>query len=121
MASTSTVSESRTKITAHGVELDGSSEKFGWLRETGASADISVLRSQMRQDGYLFLRDFWARDRVQRVRDSLTSQLEQLGFLRAGASRDEARAVPDKAPGRATGNPLDQNDPVLRNLVFGDA
>src|SRR5262245_11778338 len=107
------------KMTAHGVELDDAPGKFGWLAESKATEDIGVLRSRIRKDGYLFLRNFWPRQRVQQVRDSLTGQLDRLGFLQPGTPRDEVRAVPGKAPGRATGNPLDQKDPLLRNLVFG--
>jgi ectoine hydroxylase-related dioxygenase (phytanoyl-CoA dioxygenase family) len=43
-----------------------------------------------------------------------------LGFLHPASLRDEARAVPGREVGRAMGNPLDQNDPALRALVFGD-
>ena len=120
MPSTIPVSELSAKLWTHGVELDGSREKFGWLTESQPSADVSVLHTRIQRDGYLFLRDFWRRERVQEVRDSLTIQLERLGFLQPGAPRDEARAIPDRTPGRATGNPLDQGNPVLRNLVFGD-
>jgi len=81
---------------------------------------VATLREQMRDDGYLFLRGFWNRDRVQAVRDSLTVQLERLGFLRPGFLRDEARCLPGRDIGRAMGNPLDQHDPGLRQLVFGE-
>lgn len=74
----------------------------------------------MADDGYLFLRGFWPREKVQAVRDSLTAQLERLGFLRPGFPRDEARCIPGKEVGRAMGNPLNQHDPALRELLFGE-
>lgn len=80
---------------------------------------MSTLRERMADDGYLFLRDFWSRERVQAVRDSLTAQLERLGFLRPGFPHDEAR-FHGRDVGRAMGNPLDQHDPALRELVFGE-
>ncbi len=104
-----------------GVPLDPSPDKFGFLRDTvPGNDDVAALRERMQDDGYLFLRGFWNRDRVQAVRDSMTAQLERLGFLLPGFPRDEARCLPGKEVGRAMGNPLDQHDPVLRELIFGE-
>lgn len=104
-----------------GVELDPAPDKFGFLRETlPGTANLPTLRQRMEDDGYLFMREFWPRAQVQAVRDSITAQLERLGFLRAGFPREEARCIPGREVGRAMGHPLDQNDPVLRELVFGD-
>src|SRR5690606_37345380 len=104
---------------AHGVELDLASEKFGWLRESSADISTSNLRSQMEDDGYLFLREFWPREQVQTVRNTITEQLARLGFLNANTSRDEARSIPGKKVGRAMGNPLNQKNPLLHELLFG--
>lgn len=115
-----TVFPSPLRLSALGVELDPSPERFGFLRETRPGDDnMSTLRERMSEDGYLFLRDFWSRERVQAIRDSLTTQLERLGFLRPGFPRDEAR-FNGRDVGRAMGNPLDQHDPALRELVFGE-
>jgi len=104
-----------------GFELDPSPGRFGFLRDTIPGADdMSVLRERMETDGYLFMRGFWTQEKVQGVRDSVTSQLERLGFLRPGFPRNEARFVAGKEVGRAMGNPLDQRDPALRELLFGD-
>lgn len=110
-----------TGLCAHGVELDQSPGKLGFLRETQWEAvPPALLRRQMDDDGYLFCRHFWSRDEVQYVRDSITTQLERLEFLRPDFPRNEARALSGRKVGRAIGNPLDQNDPPLRALVFGD-
>lgn len=104
-----------------GVELPPSPHHFGFLRDTTPGAnDVTALRARMENDGYVFLRNFWPRREVQAVRDSLTAQLDRLGFLPAGFPRDEARCLPDRAVGRAMGNPLDQHDPALRELLFGE-
>ena len=101
-----------------GQPLDLSQDRFGFFYETKIDEEIGVLRQRLKDDGYLYLRNFWSREAVQVVRDSLTSQLDRLGFLRPGAPRDEAR-FDGREVGRAMGNPLDQRDPVLRDLVFG--
>ena len=102
------------------VELDPSPYAFGFLRDSHPGADdSSTLKARISEDGYLFMRNFWDREKVQRVRDSLTRQLAQLGFLSAGSRPDEARSN-GREIGRAMGNPLDQHDPALRDLLFGD-
>ncbi|MES2697903.1 MAG: phytanoyl-CoA dioxygenase family protein, partial [Verrucomicrobiota bacterium] len=108
------------RLHALGVELNTAPDKFGFMRETApADDDGAILRERMQEDGYLFLRGFRSRDQVQAVRDSLTAQLERLQFLRPGFPRDEARSIPGREVGRAMGNPLDQQDPALRELLFG--
>jgi len=105
-------------LCAQGVPLDLSPANFGFLKESRANEPVDVLRHQMEEDGYLYLREFWNRDQVQAVRDSLTGQLAKLGFLKAGSPPDEAR-FDGREVGRAMGNPLNQRDPLLRDLVFG--
>ncbi|WP_010581713.1 phytanoyl-CoA dioxygenase family protein [Schlesneria paludicola] len=102
-----------------GKPLDLSPACFGFLRETYLDVPVEQLREQMEHDGYLYLREFWDRAQVQAVRDSITRQLHDLGFLRPGTPTDEAR-FSDREVGRAMGNPLNQHDPVLRELVFGE-
>jgi hypothetical protein len=101
-----------------GRPLDLSPDAFGFFRETDVDEEIEVQQDRISDDGYLYLRNFWSREQVQKVRDSLTSQLDQLGFLLPGAPRDEAR-FNGREIGRAMGNPLDQRDPLLQDLVFG--
>lgn len=101
-----------------GKPLDLSPERFGFLRESSAEADPSQLRQQMEQEGYLYLREFWDRETVQAVRDSITGQLQQMEFLRPGTDPDDA-IFDGREVGRALGNPLNQHDPKLRELLFG--
>ncbi|MBC7369330.1 MAG: phytanoyl-CoA dioxygenase family protein [Undibacterium sp.] len=105
-------------LCANGLPLDLSPEKFGFLRETKPDEPVATLHQRMDDDGYLYLREFWSRDRVQAVRDSVTTQLARLGFLKPGTPPDEA-CFDGREVGRAMGNPLDQHNPLLRDLVFG--
>ena len=106
------------ELFAHGLPLDLRPEKFGFLHETRPDEPVADLRRRMEDNGYLYLREFWTRDQVQAVRDSITGQLAQLGFLKANSSPDEA-SFDGREVGRAMGNPLNQHDPRLRDLVFG--
>jgi ectoine hydroxylase-related dioxygenase (phytanoyl-CoA dioxygenase family) len=107
-----------TRLSTLGHELDLSASRFGFFRETPTDEPMEIQHQQMQDDGYLYLRDFFERDAVQAVRDSLTRQLDELGFLRPGLPRDEAR-FNGREVGRALGNPLNQHDPLLRELIFG--
>jgi hypothetical protein len=108
------------RLRAHGVELDTAEDRFGWLQEMDPRRDgAAAWRSRMAESGYLYFRNFWDREEVQTVRNSITAQLDRLGFLVPGSPPDEARGIPGREVGRAMGNPLDQRDPLLRNLVFG--
>ena len=55
---------------------------------------------------------------MQAVRDSITHQLAKQDFLKPGTPPDEA-CFNGREVGRAMGNPLNQHDPLLKNLVFG--
>ena len=101
-----------------GQQLDLSPDLFGFFDETSAEEETDVMRQRMEDDGYLYLRNFWSRAAVQSVRNSLVRQLDQLGFLRPGSPLDEAR-FNGREVGRAMGNPLNQHDPLLRDLLFG--
>ncbi len=107
-----------SQLFTNGLPLVLSPEKFGFLHESCAEEPADALRLRMEAEGYLYLRKFWARDQVQAVRDSITAQLARLGFLKAGYPPDDAR-FDGREVGRAMGNPLDQRDPLLRELVFG--
>lgn len=107
------------RLCAHGVEIDSSEERFGFLQEAAVTESPAHLRGRLDEAGYVYLRDFWPRAQVQAVRDSLTGQLARLGFLAPGTPPDEARSIPGREVGRAMGNPLDQRDPLLRDLLFG--
>ena len=106
------------QLHTNGLPLGLSLDKFGFLTETSPAEPQEILRQRMDADGYLYLRDFWPRAQVQAVRDSLTDQLVKLDFLKPGTPPDEAR-FNGREVGRAMGNPLNQQDPLLQNLVFG--
>lgn len=108
------------KLTAQGQPLNTSPEAFGQLREYADSVDDpQPLRQSLAEDGYLFLRQFFDREPVRAARRSLLSQLDDQGFLLPGSDGDDASANPDRPTGRAFGNPLDQQDRAVRDLVFG--
>ena len=102
-----------------GQPLDLSPDRFGFFRETDNDETTRVMRDRMDDEGYLYFRNFFSRDAVQLVRNSITRQLDRLGFLRPGSPVDEAQ-FNGREIGRAMGNPLDQRDPLLREMVFGE-
>lgn len=106
------------RLSALGHPLDLSSDCFGFLHESDTVDPIHEIRRRMIDDGYLYFHDFWPRDDVQKVRDTLTDQLKQLGFLHPGAPVDDAK-YNGREVGRAMGNPLNQKNAVLRELLFG--
>jgi len=117
-ATNPSVSVATPHLYAHGLPLEPGEDKFGFLVESNPAESPAVLQERMDADGYLYLREFWPRAQVQAVRDSITRQLDALGFLKPGAPSDEAR-FHGREVGRAMGNPLNQQDPLLQNLVFG--
>ena len=117
-ATNPSVSVAPPHLYAHGLPLELSDDKFGFLVESNPAESPALLQERMEADGYLYLREFWPRAQVQAVRDSITRQLDALGFLQPGAPVDEAR-FHGREVGRAMGNPLNQQDPLLQNLVFG--
>jgi len=117
-ATNPSVSVAPPHLYAHGLPLEPGEDKFGFLVESNPAESPAILQERMDQDGYLYLREFWPRAQVQAVRDSITRQLDALGFLKPGAPSDEAR-FHGREVGRAMGNPLNQQDPLLQNLVFG--
>ncbi|MDX2066473.1 MAG: phytanoyl-CoA dioxygenase family protein [Fimbriimonadaceae bacterium] len=62
--------------------LDVSPERFGWLRESQAERDRpDVLRRRMEEEGYLFIRNFFPREEVQRVRHEVLVEFAREGWL----------------------------------------
>ena len=104
-----------------GVEIDTSPETFGFLRESTDAVDSpSMLREHMANDGYIYLRGFWARDEVVETRLSILRQLKDKGFIDQSAPLAKGKCIADKDAGRAFGNPLDQKDPAVNRLLYGD-
>ena len=107
------------KLFALGHQLNLAPDRFGFFDETHVNGDVGEMRHRINNDGYLYVPRFWAREVVQSVRESLTRQLDQLGFLVPGTPPDDVR-FNGREVGRAMGNPLDQKNPLLRELVFGE-
>ena len=103
------------QLLAHGIPLDLDPRKLGFLRASYAESNIPTLRHQMNEDGYLYIKDFWDRAQVQKVRDSITTQLSKLGFLRPGTPCDAA-CFDGREVGRAMGNPLNQKEQNLYQM-----
>ena len=69
-ASNPPVSVAPPHLYAHGLPLELSSDKFGFLLESNPAEPPAILQERMDTDGYLYLREFWPRAQVQAVRDS---------------------------------------------------
>ena len=109
-----------TALSAYDEALDMSADAFGPLRDsTDAMHDPDRLCRQLAQDGYVLLRGFFDRSPIEDARRSLLRQLHEQGSLAPGSDPHEARANPGQPTGRALGNPLDQRDPKVRDIVFG--
>ena len=109
------------RLSSFGVEIDTGRESFGFLRDSSdALPSPRVLRQRMKRDGYLYLRGFWKREEVKEVRLSILRQLRDLGFIDLSMPLEHGKAFAGKGAGRAFGNPLDQRNPKLLNLLYGD-
>jgi hypothetical protein len=70
------------RLTARGLELDTSPEKFGWLRDSSAIVtDVTTLRERMAEDGYLYLPGCLNRDEVIAARAEVIQRLASAGLL----------------------------------------
>lgn len=101
--------------------LDQSPERFGWLRHSqDALGDFAELRTRLREDGYLYLPGFYDRGEVMNVRRAILRQLADMGYLKAGTPVEDGVFDPgNPPPAQARAHPLDQNNPAVRNLLFG--
>lgn len=118
MQTTSTQTQPLRSI---GHEIPTDPDRFGWLRRSDdVAADFPELRDRLREDGYLYLPGFHERAAVVRTRDEVLRQLGEMGFLKAGS--DPGDGVYDPAnppPAQARAHPLDQNNPAVREILFG--
>lgn len=81
------------KLTARGLSLETTPEKFGRLREsTDVAGDASALRERMKQDGYLYLPGYLNRDEILEARRVITDRLAAQGFLDPGTPALDAVA-----------------------------
>ncbi len=104
-------------LTACGLELDLSSDTFGWLRSSSEIADdFEALRARMQEDGYLFLPGFLGRERVMAARRSVVEKLAAQGLLDPEAPVMEARAAPGVNPYFMPD--LASDNPALMDLLY---
>lgn len=105
-----------------GHELPTSPDTFGWLRPSDSDTiDVQMLRGRLlEEDGYLYLPGFFDPQEVRKARRSILGQLAEMGFLKAGYPVDDGVFDPmNPPPAQARAHPLDQNDPGVLNLLFG--
>lgn len=110
------------RLTAGGIEIDASPDRFGWLREShDALDDLAELRRRMEEDGYLYLPGFLDRSDVQEVRRVLCAQLADEGLLDPDQPREAAIARPNAdvafRPDLANDGPA---RPLLEQVIYGD-
>ncbi|RYG47724.1 phytanoyl-CoA dioxygenase [bacterium] len=110
------------RLTAGGVEIDTSPERFGWLRDSNdALGEVAELRRRMEEDGYLYLPGFLNRSDVQEVRRNLCDQLSEEGLLHPDRPREKAIARPGAAvafrPDLANDGPA---RPLLERTIYGE-
>jgi hypothetical protein len=83
------------RLTARGLALDTTTEKFGSLRSSLEIVDdAEALRDRLRQDGYLYLPGLLDRQEVVAARRVITGRLAEQGFLDPNAPAIDAVARP---------------------------
>lgn len=83
------------RLFSGGVELDPSSDRFGFLRESNdLLGDADALRSRMEEDGYLYLPGFFEREEVREVRLAVCDVLRREGLLDDAFPTEAAIARP---------------------------
>ncbi len=115
MATTLTAPPELTSISQ---TLDTGTDKFGYFRDSSECADNpDMLRARLAEDGYLYIRGFFERDKILTGRASLTELLFKQGLLHPDYPPIDGIAHPDL---HTTFRPeLAQNNPAIHNVVFG--
>jgi len=113
-----TLDKMRGAPTAQGRRLDLSPNAFGELRATDAdrSSREALLRA-LGEDGYLFIRGFFARERVLAARHDLLLRLGAIGWLREGTDPDDALA--SAAAEKKMLRVMAQASQPLQDLLYG--
>lgn len=107
-------------ISILGHELERGPDSLGELTRTEHTDDAALLRSRLRDDGYLYLPGFFEREAVLAVRRVLVGRLAAGGLLAPGSPAMEAVALPG-APiefGR-DGSELVAGNELLHGLLYG--
>jgi len=107
-----------------GFALDTGDHSWGELRRSHTElADSERLRSRLREDGYLYIPGFFARDAVMDVRREICSQLEAAGRLDPDYPVMEAVPCPaDKSPVYPRNGqrfPVDRRHKTFEQFLFG--
>lgn len=107
-----------TSPLSQALQMDTSSQAFGWLRDTDPAAPAEQLAQQLEQDGYLYLRNFHPRAEVVTVREEILGILASMGLTHPNRPAHEGYAHPTASnsftPDAAA------KSPKLRELLFGD-
>src|SRR5579884_3859892 len=83
------------RLSARGLAIDTSPEKFGRLRSSIELVDdVEALRGRMREDGYLYLPGLLDRELAKDARKVITSRLAAEGMLHPDHPAGEAFARP---------------------------
>jgi hypothetical protein len=115
-------SVTKLRLFSGGNELDTSSEKFGFLRDSNdAIGAPETLRDRMERDGYLFLPGFFEREEVRVARLAVCAELEAEGNLDPDEPVELAIARTDAKlsfrPDIANG---DNSGPLIRKVIYGE-
>jgi ectoine hydroxylase-related dioxygenase (phytanoyl-CoA dioxygenase family) len=110
------------RLTAGGIEIDTTPEKFGFLLDSSdALTNLDELHAQMERDGYLFLPGFFERESVQRARLAICEIMARHGMVDMNYPVERAIAAPDCGSAK---RPHIPNDPVcgklIRDVIYGD-
>ncbi len=104
---------------ASGKELPTDPAHFGLLRESqDVFEDTAELQQRLNQDGYLFIRGFFKRENVTKVRRTITDALDREGVLDPNFPTLEAIAKPERD--MAFRPDLAAASLELQNLIYGD-
>src|ERR1043166_7116847 len=106
-----------TPLTCLGHELDLSPDAFGELRESNDILDdTEALRQRMREDGYLFLRDYLDVDQVMDARREIAHRIAEGGGL--DLNHPEMEAVTKPNAKAWFGHPLTRHNAPLDVLLY---
>jgi ectoine hydroxylase-related dioxygenase (phytanoyl-CoA dioxygenase family) len=98
--------------------LDTTEDAFGRLRNSsGSFADYEELRGCLESDGYLYLKDFFPRKDVLKVREGILARMRSQDLILPNSDPLNAQANPDR---RTVFMPeLAANNLALERLIYG--
>lgn len=100
-----------------GMELNPSPTAFGELRDSSdIVGDAEALRHRMRDDGYVFLRNYLSRDEVLAARREVIRRLDADGYIDRNHPLDGAVSVPGKT--MAFSGEYGNNNPSLERVLY---